>query len=210
MRAWATRAEPAPGVRSNRRTVVHPDELLEPGEAELERPETGCGAAQRPGHDERVAGTGAASTGYPPAPAKRSHAQGEHGPGAGVPADQRNARLVQTLVELEDVVRFRLARRRQRDEQSLRLGGHRGQIAQVYGSRLVAEIAPGRPFASEVDALHQHVLRGNAAVGENRPVVSDPLCQTSPLELPQEPELTQLAEPQGRRRRRGRSRSRSR
>ena len=121
---------------------MHPDELLEPGQAELQHPETGCRPAQRPGHDERIAGAGTASAGYPPAPAERGHAQVEHGPGAGVPADQGHARLVQALVELEHVVRFRLARCRQRDEQRVGLGGHCGQVAQVHGRGLVAEITP--------------------------------------------------------------------
>ena len=48
-----------------------------------------------------------------------------------------------------------------------------------------------------MDALDERVLRDDEAVAELRSVVRDPGDELRALELREEPELTELAEPQG-------------
>ncbi len=125
------------------------------------------------------------------------------------PAAHRNTRLVQSLVELYDRLGLDLRRRAEDDEERLRLRSHRRQVAQVDRRGLVAEVTPRRPLTAKVHPLDEYVLREHAPVAELGAVGVDPLHESLPLELRQEPELTELAELQERRRRPGLNPSRS-
>ena len=106
------------------------------------------------------------------------------------PPTTGNARLVQSGVELEHVVELGLRRKGERDEQRLGPCAHRGEIREVDGRRLVAEVAPGGPLEPEVSPLEEQVLRDDEIVAEQRRVVADPRDEAALRELPQEPELT--------------------
>jgi len=66
------------------------------------------------------------------------------------------------------------------------------EIAQIDGSRLVAEVVPGGPFVPKVDSLHEQVLRGDEAVIQHGSLGVEAGDEPSALEQRKEPELTEL------------------
>ena len=73
-----------------------------------------AGGAERAGHDEQVAGAGAAAAGNAFRAAERGHGEVEALGGGRVAAEHGHAGLVQALVELEHVLEPRLCRRAER------------------------------------------------------------------------------------------------
>ena len=125
--------------------------------------------------------------------AERGHGQ-EDAVGAGrVAAAHRHAALVQAGVELEHVLELGLRRQPERDEERERIGSRGGEVADVDGRSTRAELAPAQKVEAEVDALDERILRHDEPV-DDRGVVLDPLGQSPPLELGEQPELADLAE----------------
>ena len=184
--------------------------LVETLEAVLEDVAAGGRAAQRACDDEHVTGTSARTARHALARAKGGHGEEPGRSARGVSPDDRHTRLVQTLVELDHLLDLRIRGRAEADEQSLRLGPHRGEVAQVDRRGLVAEVAEGRPVEAEMDPLGEHVHGRHASSVEDRPLRVLARRQAAPLELPQERELTGCGQLQGSARRRGPSRPRSR
>ena len=173
------------------------DELVEAVEALAQRMEAGRGAAERAGDDEHVPGQRAGSAGHPLAPADRGDGEDEGRRGRRVAAGDGDARLGKALVEPDDVLDLGLGRKRQADEQGLRLGSHGGEVAEVDRRGLVAEIAERGPLEPEMDALDEHVLREHGAAAQERALGVQATGEPAPLELSEEPELPELPEPQG-------------
>ena len=123
------------------------------------RPERGARSAERPGHDDDVAGPCSRAAGHALRAAERGHGQ-DDAVGAGrVAAAHRHAALVQAGVELEHVLELGLRRQPERDEQRERVGARGGEVAEVDGGCARAELPPVQQVEAEVDALDEHVLR---------------------------------------------------
>jgi hypothetical protein len=174
--------QPLPLVEPQRRTGVA---LL---------PERGAGGAERAGDDEQIARYRAAAARNPLGAAERGHAQHELRRADGVAADDRDARLPDPLVQLDDVRDGRLRRRAERDDEAAGVGARGREVAQVDGGGAEAELAPRDPGEPEVDSLDERVLGDDEAV-DLRGVVGDPLGEAAPLELGQQAELADLIEP---------------
>ena len=116
-----------------------------------------------------------------------------------VAADDRNARLGDPLVELDDVGEARVAAGAERDDQAVGRRAGRGEVAEVDGGRPEAELAPRDPVEAEVDALDERVLRHDGA-GDLRGVVLDPLDEAAALELGEQAELADVSKTRHRRR----------
>ena len=153
--------------------------------------EGGAAPAERAGDDERVAAPCAVSSRHALAAAGRGDRDRDGGGGGCVAADDRDAGLRDPPVELEHVIDLRVGRQRQRDEQRLRLGARRREIAEVDGGGAEAELAPTDPVEPEVDVLDQGVL-GEHEPGDDRRVVLGPDDQPASLELREERKLTRL------------------
>ena len=125
---------------------------------------------------------------------KRRHAE-QHALGsARVSARDRHSRLVQALVQGQDVVELRLRGEGECDDERLGLGSRRGEVAEVDGRRPVAQLAPAEEVEPEVDVLDERVLRDDELTNLRR-VVLDALGEAAPLELGQQAYLTELREP---------------
>ena len=142
-----------------------------------------------------VSGLCSRAAGNPFRTAERGHAQHRELGTARVAADDRDAGLVQPLVELEHVVELRLGGQRQRDHERFGLRPRGSQVAEVDRGGAEAELAPGDELEAEVHALDERVLRDDEPSGQLRGVVLDPLRKPSLLELGEEAELTDLREP---------------
>ena len=113
-----------------------------------------------------------------------------------VAADDRHARLGDPLVERDHGRRLACSpAAARRDEQRLRNGARRGEVAQVDGGGAKPELAPADPVEAKVHALDERVLRDDEIRPEQRGVVLDADDQPAPFELREEPELTALREP---------------
>ena len=150
-------SEPIPSLRVDQRVRVRgpapcpprgeagagdaPHELVEALEPVLEDVAAGGRAAQGPVTTSRSPGTAPARPGtrslVPNAVTDENQAVRR----VRVSPDDRDTRLVQPLVELDHLRDLRLRGRAEADEQSLRLGARRGEVAQVDRRGLVAEIA---------------------------------------------------------------------
>ena len=174
-------------------------ELLALGEPERwphvgPAPKRGAGRAERTGDDEFVTRTGAGSAGHTLGPANGCDAQRELPRVGRVAADHGHAGFRNALVERDDVVDARRARRRQRDDQPLRLRARRREVTEIHRRGTETEIAPRDPVEPEVDALDERVLRDHEAAVELCRVVLDPACKTAAFELGEKPELAELRE----------------
>jgi hypothetical protein len=158
----------------------------------LERVEPGGGPAQRARDDEPVPRPRARPPRNPLAPAHRRHGDERGLRLREVAPEHGHARLGEALVELEHLGQLGLQRQREADEQPVSVRAERGQVAQVDGRGLVAEIAPRHPVPPEVDALDEDVLRDDHAVREHGALRVEPAGELSALELGQERDLTQL------------------
>jgi hypothetical protein len=139
--------------------------------------------AERAGDDDQIPGLCPTATGNARRTADGRHAQVDGVGGRCVAAQDRHAGLTHPFVELDDVVQLGLARRSKADDQPVRVGARRGQVAEVHRRGSVAEVAPGDPLEPEVDVLDQGVLSENSPVAELGRVVCDPLRQPTALEL---------------------------
>ena len=155
-----------------------------------------------------VAGARASASGDALGAADRGDAEDEQIRARRVAADDRHARLGDSLVEVEDVVEARVAARAERDDQAVGLRARRGEIAEVDGGGPKAEVAPRDPVEAEVDALDERVLRHDGA-GDLRGVVLDPVHEAAALELGEQAELADVSEPRHRQRRERRGPRRS-
>ena len=139
------------------------------------RRKRGAGGAERAGDDERVAGPRASAARNAFRAPERGHAEST----ISEPASCRRRRPARPARRCPRRAR---ARRRARspcgsaegDDQRLRLGAGRGEVAQVDGGGAEAEVAPGEPVEPEVDALDERVLRDDEPVAELGGVVLDP------------------------------------
>jgi hypothetical protein len=174
------------------RATVALDELVEAFERVLEGVET-CGCtAERTGDHEGVSRDGPCAAGNSLAPPHGYDAQCHVFRRNRVAAEHRGAGLVQAFVELRNLLMLDRARKAEAHEQAERLGAHGGQIAQVDGGRLVAEVVPGGPLEPEVDTFDEQVLRDDEAAVEDRSLRVLPRDEPSALELREERELTEL------------------
>ncbi len=156
--------------------------------------ERGACGAERPGHDDGIAGLRSRPTRDALRAAQRSHREDHAIRARRVAAANRHAALVQARVELEHVVELGLGGQPERDEQGERIGAGGGEVADVDGGRARAELAPVQEVEAEVNALDERVLRHDEAA-DHGGVVLDPLHEPAPLELREEPELPELVEP---------------
>jgi hypothetical protein len=164
-------------------------------DAPFEAEEAGGGRAERARDDQHIAGPCSGPPGHALRPADASHAQIEALCSRCVSSDNRDSWLVQPVVEFEDPLELgrRRSAKRHREPQRGRTGG--GEIAEVDGCGLVAEVVPGRPVEPKVDILDQRILGDDDTVLELGCVVLDSDRKPSPLELGQEAELAQLSQP---------------
>ena len=178
------------GVRRELPALLEPERRA--GEPSLA--ERGSRGAERTGDDEAVAGSGSRAARHAARAAERRHAE-QYSVGAGrVSARDRHARLVQALVQGEDVVELGVRGDGERDDERLGLGSRRGEVAEVDGGRAVARVAPPEEVEAEVDALDERVLRDDE-LADLRRVVLDALGEPAALELGQQAYLTELREP---------------
>ena len=139
-------------------------------------------------------GLAPAAAGHAVRAPKRRHAE-QYALGASrVSPRDRNSRLVQALVQGQDVVELRLRGECERDDERLRLGSRRGEVAEVDGRRPVAQLAPAEEVETEVDVLDERVLRDDELTDLRR-VVLDALGEPAAFELGQQAYLTELREP---------------
>src|SRR5512133_2848269 len=82
-----------------------------------------------------------------------------------VAAEDRHARLAEAGVELEHVVDIGVARRRERDDQPLRLRTRSGEVAEMDRRGPPAEAPPRDPAEAEVHTFDERVLRHDDAAG---------------------------------------------
>ena len=181
--AWATAARRRPSSRRSGGRAWRPSRKAAPA------------APSGPVTTTRSPRPGPGAAGHACRAADRGHGKHELRRAAGVPAGDRDAGLVQALVELEHVLELELARRGERDQQRLRLGARGGEVAEVDRSRAVAELAVARPVEPKVDALDERVLRDDEPAAELGCVVLDPAREAAPLELGQQAGLAELREP---------------
>ena len=166
-----------------------------PSAALLEEQVTRGRRPERAGHDENVSRAGAPSTGHPLGSSEGCDAEVDPIRRCHVAPEHCDARLRNARVELENVLHGGVGRDTQTHEEPIRLGARGGEIAQVHGRGLVAEVAPRRPVEPEVNTLEERVLRGDEAAREPSRVVLDVMRETPSLQLGQETEFAQLREP---------------
>src|SRR3954453_7543815 len=131
-------------------------------------PERRAGGAERPGDDQQVARLGAVASRDTLGAADRRDRQIDRRGLRCVAAHDRDTRLVQALVELEDVLELDVAGDSERDEQAPGARPRRGECRRVQDSSLEAELAPARPVEPEVPSLDERVLRDDEVLAETR------------------------------------------
>src|SRR5512133_3863432 len=114
--------------------------------------------AERAGHDEEVARSRAGAAGHPLRATERGHRKEEPLRAGRVAAQDRHTRLVEALVELDDVVERGPRWRAEADDQALGLCARGGQVAEVDGRRAVAEVAVARPLQADVHLVDTHAV----------------------------------------------------
>src|SRR5262245_44618527 len=134
--------------------LVDPDGWPDVGPAT----EGGTRRPERAGHDEDVTRSRAAAPRDALGRTDRRDAQDDPGACARVAADHGRTGLGEALIQLHYVRHRRVGWRDEGDDESLRLGAGRGQIAQVDGGSSEAEVAPGDPVQPEVNVLDEHIL----------------------------------------------------
>jgi hypothetical protein len=184
--------EAAAFVEAKRRPSLPLDELLEPGQAVLQSVEPSRSRPERAGDDQLVAGASSGTAGDALALAQRGDCYSGHRRRGAIAGDNRNARLVQAGVELQHDAVVRLGGQGDRDDQTLGLGAHRGEIAQIDRRGLVAELSPLRQVDRKVDAGYKHVLGDDTPVWKDGAFRVETGDEATPLELREEPALTEL------------------
>jgi hypothetical protein len=183
----------SPALRKpQRRAPVALDEVIESFHPLLERMKAGSRAAEGPCDDQLVSRSRAGAAGDAFASAQSGHRDRCALRGHRVTARDRNTRLVDALVERSNRLDFGVGGKTEPDKQPDGVGTHRRQIAQVDGRRLVTEVAPGRPLEAKMDPFDEEVLTRNEPGIEKRSLRVETRNQPAQLELPQEPELTEL------------------
>ena len=183
-------------VEHRGRDARQPFPFLDAVRHRRQRPRTerrACGA-ERPGHDDGIAGLCSGAARDALRAAQRGHREDHAVRARRIAAANRHATFVQAEVELEHIGELGLGGQPKRDEQGERIGTGGGEIADVDGGRACAQLEPAQEVEAEVNSLDQRILRHDEPLHDGG-VVLDPLRQPAPLELGQEPELPELVEP---------------
>src|ERR671936_2170663 len=156
------------------------------------RAKGGASCAERPRHDEPVAGARAAAAWDTFRAAEGGDGQRHALRSGRIAADDGHLRLRDPLVELEHVLDGRQRRHCEADDEGGGRGSGRREVAEVDRGRAPAKIAPGDPAEPEVDVLDERVLRHDEAAFELGGVVLDPAREPAALELGDETQLPEL------------------
>jgi thioredoxin 1 len=151
-------------------------------------------STERSGHDQLISRTRIRPARHARGAADRRDAQQQPVRLRRIPAEHRNVRLGDPLVELEDVPNLRLGRSAQSDEQPFGIGTRGSEIAEVHSRRAPAEIAPGEPVEPEVDALDEGVLRCDHAAVELSCIVIASAGEPATFQFGEQAELAKLRE----------------
>ena len=152
--------------------------------------ERGPGGAERPADDDEVARARAGASGNARRPPERSHGEEDELCPRRVAAAHGNARLGETLVQLEHIRDTGGARQAERDDERERLCAGCGQVAEIHRGGAETELAPREQVQTEVHPLDERVL-GDDETAHLRRVVLDPLREAATLELRQQAELAE-------------------
>src|SRR5438309_10211653 len=121
----------------------------------MARTKRGARGAERPGDDEQVPRPCAGTPRDAICSSEGGNAEQHRLRASRVAATHWNTRLVQSLVQLDNVGDLRLAGQSDSDDQRERIGAARGEIAQIDRHSTEAEVAPGNEIETKVHALDQ-------------------------------------------------------